>query len=107
MAHYFRRRLARREQGPEEQADLVRQLAKFGENVTIQRLLATTVSGTGSTESRLRALRAMAGSALKETPSVWVDGLAAVMSGGDAILIREAVASLRALPDPGRKTPGT
>lgn len=106
LAHYFRRRLVRRDQGPEEQADLVRQLAKFGENATIQGLLATTVAGSGSTESRLTALRAMAGSSLKETPSVWVDGLAAVLSGGDAALIREAVGSLRALPDPGEEDAG-
>lgn len=102
LAQTFRRRLARRDQGPEE-ADLVRQLAKFGENVTIQRLLATTVAGAGSTESRVTALRAMAGSSLKETPSVWIDGLATVLSGGDAILIREAVDSLRSLPDPAEE----
>ncbi len=106
LARYFRRRLALREQGPEEKADLARQLAKFGEDATIQRLLATTAAGTGSTESRLTALRAMAGSALKETPSVWVDGLAAVLSGGDAGLIREAVESLRTLPDPGEENAG-
>jgi len=100
VADYFRRRLARREGGTDEKADLVRQLAQFGEDDTIQRLLATTAAASGSTESRLTALRAMAGSAVTEIPSVWIDGLAAVMSGGDADLIREAVAGLRALPDP-------
>ena len=106
LAQYFRRRLARREQGPEEKAELARQLAKFGTDPTIQRLLATTIAGAASTESRVTALRAMAGSALKETPSVWVDGLSAVLSGGDSALIREAVDSLRALPDPAEEDAG-
>ena len=106
LAQYFRRRLALSEQRPEEKADLVRQLAKFGTDPTIQRLLATTTAGAASTESRVTALRAMAGSALKETPSVWVDGLSAVLSGGDSALIREAVDSLRALPDPGEEDAG-
>lgn len=106
LAQYFRRRLARREEGPEAKVDLARQLAGFGGNVTIQRLLATTVAGAGSTTSRMTALRAMAGSSLKETPSVWVGGIAAVLSGGDAALIREAVATLRALPDPGEEDAG-
>ena len=106
LAQYFRRRLARPGRRPEERADLARQLAKFGEDATIQRLLATTAAGAGPAESRLTALRAMAGSALKETPSVWVDGLAAVLSEGDADLIREAVASLRTLPDPGEEDAG-
>ena len=101
VADYFRRRLARRDPGPEENADLARQLAKLGEDATIQSLLATTVAASGSTDSRVTALRAMGRSTLKETPSVWIDGLAAVLSGGDAALIREAVASLRALPAPG------
>ena len=101
LARYFRRRLARHAQGPEEQADLVRQLARLAENETIQSLLASTVAGPGSNESRLAALRAMAGSALKETPSAWVDGFAAVLSRGDEALIREAVGTLRDLPNPG------
>ena len=106
LARYFRRRLALRGVGPEERAELTRQLSKLGRNDTIQSLLASTVAGAGSTESRRTALRAMAGSALKETPSVWVDGLAAVLSGDDAALIREAVATLRALPDPGEEDAG-
>ena len=106
LARYFRRRLSRGGQDPEETPELIRQLAKFGGNVTIQALLASTVAATGSTGSRLTALRAMADSTLEETPSVWVDGLAAVLSGGDSALIREAVDSLRALPDPGERDAG-
>ena len=106
MARYFRRRLARSEQGSEEQAELVRQLAGLAENGTIQSLLASTVAGAGSNESRLTALRAMAGSALKETPSEWVDGFVAVLTRGDEALIREAVATLRDLPNPGNDDAG-
>ncbi len=106
LARYFRWRLALRGVGSEERAELIRQLSKLGRNDTIQSFLASTVAGTGSTESRLTALRAMAGSSLKKTPSVWVDGLAAVLSGDDAALIREAVATLRALPDPGEEDAG-
>lgn len=106
LARYFRRRLARRSPGSEETAELTRQLARFAENGTIQSLLASTVAGAGTIEPRLTALRAMAGSALKETPSAWVDGFVAVLTRGDQALIREAVVTLRGLPDPGDEDAG-
>ena len=106
LARYFRRRLARSEQGSEEQTELVRQLARLAENGTIQSLLASTVAGAGSNESRLTALQAMAGSALKETPSEWVDGFVAILTRGDEALIREAVTTLRDLPNPGNDDAG-
>ncbi|MDE2925191.1 MAG: HEAT repeat domain-containing protein [Acidobacteriota bacterium] len=106
LARYFRRRLARRHPGSEERAELTRQLARFAENGTIQSLLASTVAGAGSIESRQTALRAMAGSTLKETPSAWVDGFVAVLTRGDQALIREAVSALRSLPNPGDEDAG-
>ena len=106
LARYFRRRLARHSPEPEERRELTRQLAKLAENETIQSLLASTVAGAGPDESRLTALRAMAGSALKETPSAWVDGLVTVLTRGNEPLIREAVATLRGLPNLGDEDAG-
>ena len=101
LARYFRRRLARRGPGSEEREELTRQLGRLAENGAIQTLLAATVAGAGSNQSRLTALRAMAGSALKETPSAWIGGIVAVLTRGDEALTREAVATLRGLPNPG------
>jgi hypothetical protein len=44
------------------------------------------------------ALRAMAGSGLKEAPAAWVSSIAEGLAGNDRELVRQAVATARALP---------
>ncbi|HEY2953324.1 MAG TPA: PVC-type heme-binding CxxCH protein [Verrucomicrobiae bacterium] len=99
MAGYFRQRLqlAASLSGA-ERAELVRQLAQFSRDKAIQDLLTANLRASTTTkEARLIVLRAMAQAASKDAPPAWASRLAQVIGSGDTDLIRQAVATARAL----------
>ena len=101
LADFFRRQLAVKSRGVAEQADLQAQLARLAPATAIQEILAATVSDTRAhAEARLLALRAMAAAGLKEAPVGWLATLAGLLTSTDAALMRQTVATARALALP-------
>jgi putative membrane-bound dehydrogenase-like protein len=98
LAGFLRDRLAAKDLTLAERDELVRQLARFARATPVQELLAERLSdATAPREARRPVLRAMAQSGLKEAPDVWISGLIQVLSGDDGELVREAVATARAV----------
>ncbi len=99
LTGFFRARLAADDLSVVERAELPAQLARLAKTPAIQELLQSRLAekSAGREEKRL-VLRAMAGAALKPVPDGWVSALTAILSGDDAVLIREAVSTARALP---------
>src|SRR6185436_7198278 len=96
LANYFRERLAALPKNDTERAELQAQLSQLAKDAAIQNLLGTTVTDAKiSGDARALALRAMAGSGVKETPTRWFADLTSVLSTNDPTLVREAVAAAR------------
>lgn len=103
LAAFFRRRLAAPAPTEADRTALQVQLASLSKSTGIQELLtATATDATASQPTRLLALRAMAASTLKETPTHWFAALATVLSSGqaDATLTHQVVVTARTLPAP-------
>jgi putative membrane-bound dehydrogenase-like protein len=101
LAGFLHDRLAAPELSAEDRAELEGELARFARSKSIQELLADRLDDANvPRERRLVVLRAMAQSGLKDVPKPWIAGLARVVSGGDADLSSQAVATLRALSVP-------
>jgi len=81
-------------------AELTGQLARFAREKDVQDVLAATLTDpSASPEARRIALRALAGSGVKEVPKGWVDGVAAALADGPkGVLVLDGVAAARALP---------
>jgi putative membrane-bound dehydrogenase-like protein len=100
VAGFFRDRLAS-PLAEAEREEVRNQLGQLARSPAIQELLAATVRpGALRTETTLLALRAMAQSGLKEMPASWTKELTRLLSGESAVLVRQAIATLRALPSP-------
>ncbi len=99
LASFFAQRLAEPSASADDRTALQPQLAQLAAASAIQSLLASTLAGKDPA-ARLIALRAMAASGLKETPSAWLDALAVLIPNGDAELVRQSVATARLLPLP-------
>jgi len=101
VANLLRQRLAAGALHEPERADLQSQLASLAKSPDIQELLAASLRNEIlPAESRALALRAMAASGLKETPPRWHTELALSLAEPDAELVRQAVATVRAMPQP-------
>ena len=101
LAEFYGRQLAATSRSAAGLTDLQAQLARLASATAIQDLLAATVSDTRAhAEARLLALRAMAAAGLKEAPVGWLATLAGLLSGTDAALMRQTVATARALALP-------
>ena len=99
LAGFFRERLTDKSLNETDRAALQAQLAQLARSTAVQDLLGEVSCGaTGSKESRLIALHAMAQGSFKEIPNVWTNGLAQSLADGDDAIIRAAVAAIRALP---------
>ena len=98
LAGYFKRHLAATDISAGQRDDLEQKLVRFGENSSIQELLASMVEGAASKDERLTALRIMSRTRAKELPSIWVSPLVGVMAGPDAEITRQAVTVVRAAP---------
>jgi putative membrane-bound dehydrogenase-like protein len=98
VAGFLRDRLASKGLPAPEQADLVRQLARFAVTKPVQELMTKSLREASlPRETRVVVLRAMAQSALKQAPQEWVDSLISILVGDDAELVREAIATARAI----------
>jgi putative heme-binding domain-containing protein len=101
LAGFYRAPLASKFSSDSERSELQGQLAQLAKAPAIQDLLAALAGDPGADrDARLLALRAMAASALKETPAGWFPALVTLLAGNDAALIRQAVATARDLPMP-------
>ncbi len=101
LANFLHQRLAAATLHETDRADLQSQLASLAKSADIQELLAASLRNEiVGPESRALALRAMAGSGLKETPARWFTELAQLLSQPDSGLTRQAVTTVRALPPP-------
>ncbi len=84
-----------------EQEELIRQLSGFARSKPVQDLLAEQLRAPTTTESvRKIILRAMAQSAVKQTPAAWLDALAELSSQANTDALSDAIAAVRALPMP-------
>ena len=99
LATFFRGQLSGRALGPDQQAELARQLTRFAEDPAIQDLLGEfAANNMAESGGRRTALRAMALSHPKVLPDSWVMALQTVFASLDFQLLSEAVATARALP---------
>jgi putative membrane-bound dehydrogenase-like protein len=106
LAGFLRERLARPGQTPAEREALARELARFARGPAIQELLAERLRDPAApVEAGQTVLRAMAQAGLRETPAAWNPALTQVLARGDAVLVREAAATARALASPKRRPP--
>lgn len=97
----FRQRLSEKGQAPAEADELSGQLARLAHSSPIQELLGEPLrDAAASPEAKRIALRAMAESGLRDAFSRWEPGLIEVLSGDDLALIRQAIATSRALQTP-------
>jgi putative membrane-bound dehydrogenase-like protein len=103
LARYFESRLGAGGIDQAQRADLERKLAQFGENPTIQELLAGIVGRAAAKEERLTGLRTMSAVArtrVKVLPSSWIAALGRALSSRDDEVVMSAISVLRAVPPP-------
>ncbi len=106
LAGFFRQRLTAGKLSDAERDTLVQELARLAHAPATQELLADLLRdpATGHV-ARQVALRAMAGSGLRQAPTAWMAALVPILNGSDRALRAEAVATARAihLPPKGRE----
>jgi putative membrane-bound dehydrogenase-like protein len=98
LAGYFEARLADVRLTAAALDELQQKLAQFGADAAIQALLASTVERAESAAVRVTALRAMAGSRVKELPAIWIASLVRALGDRDADVVRQAVSVARGAP---------
>lgn len=105
LAGFFRERLSTSPLSASDRAEVERQLAQLARSSAIQGLLIAMLGDDAAAkEAKLSALRAMAGAALKQTPAGWARQLSQVLSSTDAEIVKQAVATARALAAPKEAT---
>jgi putative membrane-bound dehydrogenase-like protein len=105
LAGLLASRLAHSNLNSEEQAELIRQLARFSKAASVQQLLATVVGDHSAPEAGRRlALEAMVRSTLAELPATWVESLLVVLLEKPAGLVGPAVAVARTIAPPKDRT---
>jgi putative heme-binding domain-containing protein len=92
---YFDRRLATA--GAAERETLIGKLTQFSANPAIAELLANLADAPVS-DTRVTALRVMAGSHARELPKNWIEPVSRALSSDDQEVVRAAVAAVRAMP---------
>jgi putative membrane-bound dehydrogenase-like protein len=98
LAGLLRDRLSARELPAAEREELVQQLARFAAAKPVEDLLTERLRDSGAPRGASQiALQAMARAGLKEVPDAWVASLIAVLASDDSELVREALATARAL----------
>jgi putative membrane-bound dehydrogenase-like protein len=106
LAGYLRSRLAAAKSGSAESEDLERELSGFARDSSVQELLASTLrDGSSSIATVHASLRAMTRAGLKVSPPAWTAGVALVLAGRNADLLRPAVATARSLVLPKEGCP--
>ncbi|PYK58942.1 MAG: hypothetical protein DME21_14575 [Verrucomicrobia bacterium] len=98
LAGFFRERLAAKNFKNSDRAELEKQLAQLAQDREIQELLGSVLRDPGfADEGWLIVLHAMARAGLKKTPSTWITALWPVVDTDNAVLVKEAVLTARAL----------
>src|SRR5262249_10657580 len=106
LSGFLRARLAVKEMTAEQRTDLVQQLAKLARGAAGQEFLAERLcAGETSSQARQMILRAMARAGLKQAPARWLDVLMPTLTQSDTEVVREAVATGRALRRPRQPPP--
>jgi putative heme-binding domain-containing protein len=104
LAGYLQSRLSRAEIGDADAAALENWLARFAKSPAIQELIGSgLVDAKLPTLARVAVLKAVAKSALKETPATWMSALTGLLHSAEGAVLESAVQAARALPAP--KTP--
>ncbi len=99
MLDFFRQWLARGEMDDARREELKRQLLAFAKDRSVQELIATALADAGTPlETRLLLLEVIAQSPLGKLPLVWVAPLQQALGHADERVVRQAVATLRAMP---------
>jgi putative membrane-bound dehydrogenase-like protein len=109
LAGVLGKRLAGGEMTASQRDDLVGLLARFARAKSVQDFLAERLQDSAAVrDTRRIVLRAMAQANLKDVPEKWITGLTRILSGQDAELTSEAIATIRALrfskPQPAELT---
>jgi putative membrane-bound dehydrogenase-like protein len=99
LAGFLKERMAVPNLSDAERVELQQQLAQFARHSSTQDLLFDAAR-KAATPVRLIALRAMAQSGVKETPADWATALAVAVMDSDLEVVRQAIATTRALPAP-------
>ncbi|HEV3163054.1 MAG TPA: PVC-type heme-binding CxxCH protein [Isosphaeraceae bacterium] len=98
---YFRERLTVKNLSVSDRIELEHLLARLSRATPIQELLVERLrDASAPREVRALVLQAMAESNVKVTPNSWVDTLGELLATDDAEIVRQAVATVRALPVP-------
>jgi putative membrane-bound dehydrogenase-like protein len=98
LTGFFRQRLGDERLADPDRDALATQLARFARSASVQSLLADRLRDASTPAATRRlVLGAMARSGLKEVPGSWAEGLAEALRSSDTDLVREAVATSRAL----------
>jgi putative membrane-bound dehydrogenase-like protein len=106
LAGFLRDRLRSTRLTDADRFALERQLARFAGATAVQALLATQVADASApVTTRLSGLKAMAQSGLKDVPQSWTDALAKALGETNTDLLNQSVATVRALPINGAKSP--
>jgi putative heme-binding domain-containing protein len=99
LAGFLRQRLGMKDLSAADREELVGLLARFARAKPVQELLDEGLRDTVALQqTRQTVLKAMARSGLKEVPASWISGLTKAVASSNAELVREAVATARALP---------
>ena len=101
LTGYFQQRLSSGPADAESRAELESQLARLAAAPAVQELLAASLRDERVADpSRLLVLRAMAAAEIKEMPARWQVELAQLLAQSKHELLRQTVATVRALPQP-------
>jgi putative membrane-bound dehydrogenase-like protein len=106
LAGYLRSRLREETLSDETREQLTDQLASLAREAPIQKLLSDVLLDPNARSGSTRlALQAIARSGVKPVPREWLVGLTSALKQKDLAIVREAVATARAIPEPTHAEP--
>ena len=99
MLDFFRQWLTRNDMDDARRDELKRQLLAFTNDAAVQELIAAALADSHTPlETRLLLLEVIAQAPLAKMPAAWASPLQAAIQDGNEPVVRQAVATLRALP---------
>jgi putative membrane-bound dehydrogenase-like protein len=99
MLDFFVAWLARSDMDDARRDELKLQLLAFVKDTAVQALIATTLSDSRTQlETRLLLLEVMAQAGIAKLPAIWIGPLRQALENGSEPVVRQAVATLRAIP---------
>ena len=99
MLEFFRSWLAQRDMDDGRRDELSRQLLAFGNDAGVQDLIAAALADSATPRAtRLLLLEVMAQASIARLPASWTAALRQTLDESDEPIVRQAVATLRALP---------